>query len=299
MIIYPILSACFAASSYALTKFFLVNKYINCNVDMVTVMFHTNIINLFLFFLYYTYKWIISEPLFNFRKSFVNLYSLWQLFLLGLPVFASIMKSHLASNIPLTTIEVSSMMKPFFISLLAILLLKEKFKIKYIFCFIVALLGFYIVNTKKFVFNEKVINTFFDDKTTVLLISYVFISAMGNITRKYYCNKRSNDMEVICAEYLVFFIYGTTILIISKTFSMSLLFNRYVFCISLLTLSHHYCTIHGVKSIKSVVLVELLSFSKTIFTLFFGWILLNEDISLQKLTGAVIIFISILMSKLL
>lgn len=295
IVLYPILSAFFSAASYILTKFFIVEEYIT-DTKIITVMFHTNIINLTIFFLYYFYKKIKNEPLFSFRKKFININSLWQLILLGLPVIAAIVKSEITESLPISTIEIAALIKPFIICLLAVLLLKEKFKIKYVICFLVAICGLYLANTKKMTVTMDDLNKLYNSKNACMLLFYILISSIGNITRRYYCIERRNTMETICAEYMVFFIYGTTILISQNTFDLKLLYNKYVLCVSLLTLLHHYCLIHGVQKVKEIAGLELIAFTKTVFAITLSFLFLNEELSREKILGALIITIAVMLS---
>ena len=293
--LYPLLSAFFSAASYILTKFFIVGNYIP-NTKIVTVMFHTNIINLTIFFVYYFYKKIKDEPLFSFKEKFINIKSLWQLILLGLPVMSAIVKSEITEYLPISTIEISALIKPFIICLLAVLLLKEKFRVKYVICFLGAICGLYLANTKKMTVTMNDLNMLYNSKNTCMLLFYILISSIGNITRRYYCIKRKNTMETICAEYMVFFIYGTTILIFQNSLDLKLLFNKYVLCVSLLTLLHHYCLIHGVQKVKEIAGLELLAFTKTVFAISLSFLILHEEVSKEKILGALIITVAVMLS---
>ena len=56
---------------------------------------------------------------------------------------------------------------------------------------------------------------------------------------------------------------------------------------------HHICIINGVQKAPSVAALELLNFSKNIFSLIFAALLLGEETKWFQILGAVIIGVSL------
>ena len=63
----------------------------------------------------------------------------------------------------------------------------------------------------------------------------------------------------------------------------------------MVTFSHHICIILGVQRAKSVAALEIVNFSKIIFSLLFCVLILGERPSLMRIYGAIIIAIAIIL----
>ena len=65
--------------------------------------------------------------------------------------------------------------------------------------------------------------------------------------------------------------------------------------ISLITLSHHFCIIHGVQKAPTVTALEFINFSKIVFVLILSYCLLGTKIYNNKILGALIIAITLIL----
>ena len=187
-----------------------------------------------------------------------------------------------------STLVIASILIPFGVWILAILLLKEKFRPIYLPLALLGLLGFIIVNYNKF---GTVTSLGFSQ--TALLTFYIFLASIGDITRRYYCRKRADGMEAVFAEIFLYFIYGGAFLFIRGHFSFELLFNKYVWIIALMAFSHHVFIIFGVRKATSVASLEFINFSKIVFVMMWSYFLLAEIPTMQKVIGAIIIGVSV------
>ena len=65
--------------------------------------------------------------------------------------------------------------------------------------------------------------------------------------------------------------------------------------ISIITLSHHFCLIHGVQKAPTVTALEFVNFSKIVFVLILSYCLLGTKIYNNKILGALIIAITLIL----
>ena len=285
LMLYYLLSNFFSALSNTLGVFLVKNDFFPIDSSqMMDLFLHCDVWNFVFFIILYSFKRQRGQIDFTFKETFFHKEELVQLFLFALPVIAACYKTYMMGFINISNIAISAMIKPFLVWFLAVILLHEKFNKNYIFYSSFAILGFVLTNYSKLHVNY-----------IYFLTSYVLIASFGDVTRRYYCRQRKNTMQAICAECLVFFIYCVIIMSIRGTFDLKLLFNPYTILISFLTFSHHVCLIHGVKKASSVVALEFVNFSKTIFTLIFSFILLHDVPTLNKFIGVILIVISIIL----
>ena len=310
--IFYLLANCFSAFSNNLCKFFTITDNFLKDEKPLTIILHADIINLFLFSFVYIYYKKKNKVDFTLKETFCNKDELIQILLFSIPIFASSYKLMLMERIQLNSLEISAMVKPFLVCIIAVFLLKEKFNMYYIWYGLLICFGFLVSNYNK-ISSDHI----------YWLISYIIIAAIGDATRRYYCKKKKNHLQAWCVEFFIFFLYGFTMLLIlplinyifpSKfqtlgkyVFSFKLLFSPYTWLISFITMSHHLCTIYGVKRAKSVTSLEFINFSKVIFTIIFSYLLLNHyprttEINIfdktfnfpNQIIGAIIIAITLL-----
>ncbi len=210
-----------------------------------------------------------------------------QFLLFAFPVIASIYKTYLLGFIQVTTITICSMVVPFAVWVLAILLLHEKFRSSYAVYGLLALVGFVFVNM------QKLSNGSISFGYMHYLLSYILVVSFGQITARYYCRVRDHSLQAILAELLIFFIYAVIFLALRQTFSFNLLFNPYVWMVSVCCFLRNVLVISGVRKATSVVALEFCGFSKPIFACVIMFFLVGELPTQTKIIGMLIIAVAI------
>ncbi len=288
--IYYLLANCFSALSNVLNKYFITNDYFPTGTKMLDVTFHANIINFILFTIFFIIYKRKTNMEFSIVKSVFNKRELLQIILFSIPIYAAAFKISMLQNMPIPYVEVSSMIKPFLVWILALMLLHEKFYSYYLIYVFFAIIGFAIAN-----YENLTSNYVSHDGDIKLICKYLLIGSIGDITRRYYCRKWDNTVQAIFIEMLIFGLYGFLYLFKYDRFSLQLFFSPYTTCYAMLALLHHTCIIHGVKRAVTVASLEILNFSKNIFSFLFSAILLPSDEALSKMqvVGALIIGISL------
>ena len=254
---------------------------------IMDVFLHGNLINMFLFFILFSIQKVQGKINFRLTDSFHGCKEFIQFLLFAFPVLASIYKTYLLGFIPVTTITICSMIVPFTVWYLAIFLLKEKFRSSYVKYGILSVFGFIIVNLQKLSGGEWSLGYI------QYLIFYIFILSIGQITMRYYCKTRDHSLQAVLAEITIFFLYATIFLIFRGTFSAKMLFNPYVWIVSLCCFLRHVLIINGVRHATSIVALEFCGFSKPIYACILSYILLSEKPTLTKLIGLIVIGIAI------
>ena len=283
--IYYLLANCFSALSNILNKFFIKNDFFSEGIKMLDITFHANIINFFVFIIYYNYCKIHHNVQFSFEKTFFQKKEIIQIILFGIPVYAAAFKISMLQTMPVPYVEVSAMIKPFIVFCLALFLLHEKFHSYYIIYGVLVIFGFMVSHYNK-IFNPNFTS---NDGDLLKIIYYIGIASIGDITRRYYCRKWDNAMQAICVEITIFALYGFLYLSFTKRFSLHVFLNPCTYIYSTIAFLHHTCIIHGVQRASSVAALELLNFSKIIFTLVFSTLIIKEVPSRYQLLGALII----------
>ena len=285
--VFYLLSTFFSALSNILGLYFLQNGFIHgyTRQNFSDLILHSDILNLILFTIIYLVKKSKNQIHFSIKDTFTNKHELKQIPLFAIPIFAAYYKTVILEFIDASHIAITAMIKPLLVGLLAVLFLKEKINKKSLKYALLALCGFYISNLKKMgvVSNE-----------ILYLGSYVLIASFGDITRRFYCRKRSEDMQALCVECAMFAMYSFVILSYKGTFSFKLLFNPLVFLISCITFLHHFCLVHGVRKASSVVALEFVNLSKPIFTMLLSAIFMQDYPDKFKIVGATIIAVSVI-----
>ena len=287
--IYYLLANCFSALSNNLCKYLTLNGNALAGERPLTIILHTDLINLFIYSIIFLRFKKQNKVDFTLKETFCTKEELYQILLFSIPVFASSYKLILMENIHLSNLEISAMVKPFLVCILAMFFLKEKFKTYYIWYALMACVGFCISNYNKF-----------NSDHMLWLISFIIIASIGDATRRYYCRKKKNPIQAWCVEFFIFFLYGFVILLVCPllkycfpdvfprldkySFSFSILFNPFTWLISFITLSHHLSAIYGVKRAPSVTALEFINFSKVIFTLIFSYIFLGQTPKYTEVT---------------
>ena len=283
--IYYLLANCFSALSNILNKYFIKNDFFAEGIKMIDITFHANIINFFVFILYYNYCKVRHNVQFSFEKTFFQKKEILQIILFGIPVYAAAFKISMLQRMPVPYVEVSAMIKPFIVFCLALVLLHEKFYSYYILYGLFVVLGFMVSH-----FNKIFDPNFTSNNNDLLwIIYYIVIASIGDITRRYYCRKWDNAMQAICVEITIFALYGLLFLSFTQRFSLKVFLNPCTYIYSTIAFLHHTCIIHGVQRASSVAALELLNFSKIIFTLIFSSLIIREIPSIYQLLGASII----------
>ena len=278
---YYLLANCFSALSNNLCKYLTLTGNALEGERPLTIILHTDLINLFIYSILFLRFKKQNKVDFTLKETFCNKEEIVQILLFSIPVFASSYKLILMERIHLSNLEISAMVKPFLVCILAIFFLKEKFKTYYIWYALMACFGFCVSNYNKF-----------NSSHMLWLVSFIIIASIGDATRRYYCRRKKNPMQAWCVEFFIFFIYGFVILLICPllkyffptvfpsldkySFSFSILFNPFTWLISFITLSHHLSAIYGVKRSPSVTALEFVNFSKVIFTLIFSYLFLGQ-----------------------
>lgn len=288
--IYYILANCFSALSNVINKYFIINNYFPKGVKMIDVTFHANIINFFIFTIFFLIYKKKTKMEFSIVKSVFNKRELLQIILFSIPIYSAAFKIGMLQKMPIPYVEVSSMVKPFLVWILALILLHEKFYSYYLVYIFMALIGLTIANYERLT-SDYVSH----DGDLRLICTYLIIGSIGDITRRYYCRKWDNTVQAIFIEIMIFGLYGFLYLVRFGKFSLHLFFSPFTFIYAIFALLHHTCIIHGVKRAVSVASLEILNFSKNIFSFLFAAILLgNEEIvTKMQIIGATIIGISL------
>ena len=290
--LYYLLANCFSALSGVINKYFIRNGFYDSNTQMLDVTFHANIYNVIFYFLIYFYYKKQDKIDFSIKNTFFSKREIGQVILFAIPIYAAALKLKMFQNMPISYVEISAMIKPFIVLFLALLILKEKFHSYYLIYASIAIFGFLISNYDK-IFGIKggFSNGSFVDLQHIIF--YIIVASIGDITRRYYCRKWNNSLQAICVEVIIFFIYGSLYLAVTNRISLSVLLNPCTFIYALTTFSHHICIILGVQRAKSVAALEIVNFSKIIFSLLFCVLILNEHPSGLRILGALIIGIAI------
>ena len=302
----------FSALSNTLAKYLTHNGFFPSGTRVLDIFLHANLINLLLFFAIYFFKKRRNEIHFSIKETFFRKDEFKQVLLFAIPILAASYKLFMMDFMKISDIEISAMIKPFCVWFLAIIFLGERFYPFYIKYALIAVLGFLIANKNILPFdifpytvdfdNGKILysgyqhsNAHYDSKTLFFLVSYICFASIGAVTRRYYCRKCVETMQAVCVEFVMFAFYGLIILTIRGTFSINLLFHPCSLLISLITLSHHFCIIHGVQKAPTVTALEFINFSKIVFVLILSYCLLGTKIYNNKILGALIIAITLIL----
>ena len=254
---------------------------------IMDVFLTNNIINMLFFIILFNIQKIRGKISFKVIDSFRNKKEIVQFLLFIFPVVAAVFKTYMLGFVPVTTITISSLIVPFAVWALAMLLLKEPFRPAYLKYSLLAVVGFVLVNM------QKLSGGGFSFGFMHFLIFYIFLESIGQITLRYYCRKRDYGMQAIMAEILIFFVYGGIFLFARGKFSIELLLNPYVWCVSFCCFLRHILLINGVRKASSIVALEFCAFSKPIFASIIMFILVGEIPTIIKLVGFGIIAFSI------
>ena len=251
------------------------------------IFLHINIINMFCFCILFLIQKARKIVNFSVVDTFRGRKEIIQFLLFIFPVIAAVYKTYMLDFIPVTTITISSLIVPFAVCLLAVFLLKEKFNSIYIKYGLLAVFGFSLVNLEK-MSSGKISFGYMH-----VLFFYIFLESIGQITLRYYCRKRDHSLQAVMAEIIIFFIYGSMFLLIRDTFSLKILLNPYVWCVSACCFIRHILLIKGVRKASSIIALEFCAFAKPIFAAIIMFILVGEVPTIMKIIGSFIIGISI------
>lgn len=289
--IFYLLANCFSALSSIINKYFIKYGYYQVGTQMLDVTFHANIYNVGFYFIMYYYFYKKDKITFSIKDTFLKKQQMLQILLFAIPIYASAYKLLMLQKMPISYVEISSMIKPFCVFFLALFLLKEKFYPSFLIYIFIGICGFLLSNF------DKIYNSGFNGTNNDLLkiLYFIIIASIGDITRRYYCKKWDNTMQSICVEVMIFAFYGLIWLIITNGFSIKILLNKCTVLYALITFSHHICVILGVQRAKTVSGLEIISSSKLIFSLIFSYLILGEKQDETKILGASIILISIIL----
>ena len=282
-------AAFFSVLSNCICVFF-VNKHLILLENKQTIMdifLHNNIICMFLFIILFNIQKLRGKVHFKTIDTFRGRQNIIQFLLFIFPVIAAIFKTFMLGFIPVTTITISSLIVPFAVCFLAVFLLKEKFNSAYVKYGVLALFGFVLVNL------QKLSGGGFSLGFLHILLFYILLESIGQITLRYYCRKRSYGTQAVLAEITIFFVYGGMFIMLRGTFGLNILLNPYVWVVSLCCFMRHVLLINGVRRASSIVALEFCAFAKPIFAAVIMFLLVGELPSLLKVVGSVIIAFAI------
>ena len=290
---------CFGVLSYAVAKYFFKEGLLG-EIKTMDLFFHVNFINLAVFFVIYVICRSRGTVKFSLKDTFLRKEELLLIFIFAIPILAAAYKTYMIDYMHLADIEISAMIKPFCVAWLGIIFLGEKFYPFYLKYGLLAIVGFLVVNMELIPVTVDGHYISFSTKqyanTNIwFLISYLAIASVGNITRRYYCRQCKYTMQGVCVEFVMFALYGIIFLIIRGTFSFKILFSPYSLIVSLLTILHHFCLIHGVQKAPSVTALEFVNLSKIIFTIIFSYLILGYSVPEYKIVGAIIIAVTLIL----
>lgn len=280
-----VLALMVSALSDVLCVYYVRNGLIPSNSVMTTFL-HVNLINCASFFLMYFFLKARHKLNFNIVNTFCNKQELLRAILYAIPVIAAFYRLYMMETIKITNISISGMIKPLLGWLLAVILLKERFKLQNIIYVLISLLGFFIANYTKLGC----------DNVWVLLF-YVLLASYGDVTTRHYCRTRKDPVEAIGVEFIWFTIYSIVILTWKETFNIDILFSKYTLIISLLAFLFRVLLVHAIRKASSVVAIEIMNYSKIVFTIIFSFLLLNDIPSVYKVVGALIIALSVILFR--
>ena len=247
------------------------------------IFLHTNIINMFLFCLLFLVQKVRKKTPFRVVDTFRGRQNIVQFLLFIFPVIAAVFKTFMLDFVPVTTITISSLITPFAVWVLAIVLLKERFNPAYIKYSLLAVIGFTFVNL------QKLSGGGWSFGFLHYLLFYIFLESIGQITLRYYCRKRDYEMQAVMAEIVIFFVYGGVFLFARGNFSLKTMFNPFVWCVALCCFMRHVLLINGVRKASSIVALEFCAFSKPIFAALIMFVLAGEIPTIMKVAGFLII----------
>jgi len=284
-----LLAAFFSVFSNCICVFFVQKGLIvlNENQIIMDIFLTNNVINMIFFIILFLYQKFTGKITFKVLDNFRSKKEIIQFLLFIFPVIAAIFKTYMLDFVPVTTITVSSLIVPFTVWMLAMLLLKEKFKPLYLRYSIIAVIGFLLVNI------QKLSDGGFSFGFIHFLLFYILLESIGQITLRYYCKKRDHSMQAVLSEIVIFFVYGGSFLLIRENFTLSLFLNPYVWLVSLCCFLRHVLLINGVRGASSVVALEFCAFIKPVFAGIIMFVLVGEVPSVVKIIGFVVIFFSI------
>ena len=94
--------------------------------ELYVVIFHTNIITMFVYIIIHFILKQKGRINFTLKETFCTKEEIFQILLFSIPILASSYKLYLAEKMDFNRIEIAAMIKPFCVSMLALVLLKEK-----------------------------------------------------------------------------------------------------------------------------------------------------------------------------
>ena len=164
---YYLLANCFSALSNNLCKYLTLAGNALEGERPLTIILHTDMINLFLYSIIYLYYKKQNKIDFTLKETFCTKEEVGQILLFSIPIFAASYKLVLMEKIHLSNLEISAMVKPFLVCILAMFFLKEKFKSYYIWYALLACFGFCVSNYSKFNSNHM-----------LWLVSFIIIASI-------------------------------------------------------------------------------------------------------------------------
>ncbi len=286
--IYYLLATFFSALSNILGKYWAERGIFPgiTGKNMGDIMLHLNLINCVIFFILFFFLKSRNKISFSIKQTFSSKSELKQALMLAISILASYYKLYLAGFITFSSIAIADMSKPFIVGILAIVFLREKLNFKSIKFIAIATLGLTISNFDKFHIGDFV--------ELAWLMSWVLLASTGDITRRFYCRQRKEDMQALCIECVMFAFYSIILFSMSGGFSFEVLFSPYSLFLSLLVFGHHICLIHGVRKATSIISLEFVTLAKPIFTFSLSAIFLGDYPSIYKIVGAIVLAVALL-----
>ncbi len=270
------ISAIFARDVTSGAKFFTTFKV---NTNAMYLLLHVDILNFIiifaLLFLYNRFQRYSKQKI-----NYVNydLLDIKRLLAFSLPVLAGIMKTHLLSFIKPTSIVCATSMLPFSIAILSYFLLNARLKKNFTFAFFLCLIGFFLAK------NGNITDFY---KQGSWLLAFILFKSIGYIVIHKYCKTR-DIMTNVTIDTFVFFFYACIILLSTGNLKLSILFSSAAFLMTVVVTMNHIFMILGYKFSQNISDVQILDFSKVIFTHILSYFVAGELITMTQFYGIII-----------
>ncbi len=280
--LYFVLSTFISALSDILAIFFIKKQLLNVPGPLDAFL-HVNLINVGLYFILYFFLKRTGKIKFNIIDSFNSRKELFNVFLYSIALLSGIYKMFVLGFTKVSSFVLVEMLKPMMVWVLGLFILREKFNKAYVKYLIAALLGLALTKWDQ---DFTVQNTWF-------LFSFLLFASLGAVTTRKYVREKREFMQSVGTECIVFGLYGLLFLPIRHTYNFALLYDPYIWLISILAFIRHILIMVGIKRGSSAVSIELFALSKPVFQLVLGYLILNDVPSIYKLIGILIIAISL------
>jgi len=210
--------------------------------------------------------------------------------LLFIPVFTSLVKTHISQFTPGNTILTYSMISPFIAIIISLYLFKKEKISKYnIIAFVFGCIGFTICQFNNINFGINNINW--------LLFFYVILNACSGLAIRYVSKVRSR-LEGVILDNFIYTLVGIVGFSIFRNFNIKILFSWQILLITIPSVIHHIFVILGNQELKNFIEIIIADFLKIIFTLLSCYIFFNKTLSCIEYFGICVMFVGFLIHKI-